>query len=80
MYSLPTSTDLPYVIAASLIGAVLIVAAITQLRADKSQRSPEELRNGRRNYFPIAVVPGIAVFLIPDVPLTARVLIRERRS
>jgi hypothetical protein len=67
VYSLPTSTDLPYVVAASLIGAVLIVAAIIQLRADKSHRSPEELRSRRRNYFPIALVLGIAVFLIPDV-------------
>ena len=67
VFSGPTSTDLPYVIAASLIGVVLILAAIVQLRADRANRSPEELRNRRRNYFPIALVLGIAVFLIPDV-------------
>jgi Flp pilus assembly protein protease CpaA len=63
VYSLPTSADVPYVIAASLIGAVLIVAAIIQLRADKSHRSPQELRKRRRNYFPIALVLGIFAFL-----------------
>ena len=67
MFSLPTSTDLPYVIAASLIGVVLIAAAITQLRSDRANRSPEELRNRRLNYFPLALVVGIAIFLIPDV-------------
>jgi len=67
VFSGPTSTDLPYVIAAALIGAVLIGAAIVQLRADKAHRSSEELRNRRRNYFPVALVLGIAVFLIPDV-------------
>lgn len=67
MFSGPTSKDLPYVIAAALIGAVLIGAAMVQLRADKANRSPEELRNRRRNYFPVALVLGIAVFLIPDV-------------
>jgi hypothetical protein len=67
VFSLPTSTDLPYVIAASLIGVVLIAAAITQLRSDRANRSPEELRNRRLNYFPLALVVGIAIFLIPDV-------------
>ena len=67
MFSLPTSTDLPYVMAASLIGVVLIAAAITQLRSDRANRSPEELRNRRLNYFPLALVVGIAIFLIPDV-------------
>ena len=67
MFSGPTSTDLPYVIAAALIGVVLIAAAIVQLRADKAHRSVDELRNRRRNYFPIALVLGIAVFLIPDL-------------
>ncbi len=67
VFSGPTSTDLPYVIAASVIAIVLIAVAIVQLRADRANRSPEELRNRRRNYFPIALVLGIAVFLIPDV-------------
>ena len=67
MFSGPTSKDLPYVIAASLIGVVLIVAAVAQLRKDKATRSAEDLRNRRRNYFPFALVLGIAVFLIPDV-------------
>jgi len=67
VFSLPTSTDLPYVMAASLIGVVLIAAAITQLRSDRANRSPEELRNRRLNYFPLALVVGIAIFLIPDV-------------
>ena len=67
MFSAPTSTDLPYVIAAALIGVVLIAAAIAQLRADKSNRSAEELSNRRRNYFPFALVLGVTIFLIPDV-------------
>jgi hypothetical protein len=67
LFSAPTSKDLPYVIAASLIGVVLIVAAIAQLRRDRATRSADDLRNRRRNYFPFALVLGIAVFLIPDV-------------
>jgi hypothetical protein len=67
LFSLPTSKDLPYVVAASLMGVVLIIAAIAQLRKDQANRSPDELHNRRRNYFPIALVLGIAVFLIPDV-------------
>jgi hypothetical protein len=67
LFSLPTSKDLPYVAAASLMGIVLIIAAIVQLRKDQATRSPDDLRNRRRNYFPIALVLGIAVFLIPDV-------------
>jgi hypothetical protein len=67
MFSGPTKTDLPYVIGASVLGVVLIAAAIVQLRADRATRSPDELSNRRRNYFPLALVLGIAVFLIPDV-------------
>ena len=67
MFSAPTSTDLPYVVAASLLGIVLIAAAIVQLRADRAARSPDDLRYRRRNYFPLALVLGIAIFLIPDV-------------
>ena len=67
MFSTPTSTDLPYVIAASLIGLILIVASSFQLRNDRRYRSPGELSHRRRNYFPLALVLGIAVFLIPDV-------------
>ena len=67
MFSAPTSTDLPYVVAASLLGIVLIAAAIVQLRTDRATRSPDDLRYRRRNYFPLALVLGIAVFLIPDV-------------
>ena len=67
MFSAPTSIDLPYVIAASLLGIVLIAAAIVQLRTDRATRSRDELRNRRRNYFPLALVLGIAIFLIPDV-------------
>jgi hypothetical protein len=67
LFSGPTSKDLPYVIAASLLGVVLIVAAIAQLRRDRATRSAEDLRNRRRNYFPFALVLGIAIFLIPDV-------------
>jgi len=58
---------LPYDIAASLLGILLIVLAIAQLRSDRKIRSPDELINRRRNYFPLALVVGIAVFLIPDV-------------
>jgi uncharacterized membrane protein YqjE len=54
------------VVAASLLGVVLIAAAIVELRADRATRSPDELSNRRRNYFPLALVLGIAVFLIPD--------------
>jgi hypothetical protein len=50
-----------------LLGVVLIVAAIAQLRRDRATRSAEDLRNRRRNYFPFALVLGISVFLIPDV-------------
>jgi hypothetical protein len=46
---------------------VLIAAAIVQLRTDRTTRSQHELRDRRRNYFPLALVLGIAVFLIPDV-------------
>ena len=67
MFSAPTATDLPYVVGASLLGIVLIAAAIAQLRSDRATRAPDELRNRRRNYFPLAMVLGIAVFLIPDV-------------
>ena len=66
MVSAPTSTDLPYVVAASLLGIVLIAAAILQLRTDRATRSPDDLRHRARNYFPLALVLGIAVFLIPD--------------
>jgi hypothetical protein len=67
VFSPPTSTDLPYVVAASLLGIVLIVGAILQLRTDRATRSADDLSNRRRNYFPLALVLGIAVFLIPDV-------------
>ena len=67
MFSAPTSTDLPYVIAGSLLGIVLTAAAIVQLRTDRATRSRDDLRNRRRNYFPLALVLGIAIFLIPDV-------------
>ena len=67
MFSPPTAKDLSYVIGASLFGIVLIAAAIAQLRSDRANRSVEEMGNRRRNYFPLAVVLGIAVFLIPDV-------------
>ena len=58
---------MPYDIAASLLGILLIVMAIAQWRTDRKTRSPAELINRRRNYFPLALVVGIAVFLIPDV-------------
>jgi hypothetical protein len=67
MLSAPTPIDFPYDIAAVLIGIVLIVVAIFQFRKDRATRSPEDLLNRRRNYFPLALVLGIAVFLIPDV-------------
>ncbi len=67
VFSAPTANDLPYVIGASLLGIALIAAAIAQLRSDRATRSPDERRNRRRNYFPLAMVLGIAVFLIPDV-------------
>jgi hypothetical protein len=67
VFSPPTSTDLPYVVAASLLGIVLIAGAIVELRTDRASRSRDDLRNRRRNYFPLALVLGIAVFLIPDV-------------
>jgi hypothetical protein len=67
VFSAPTSTDLPYVVAASVLGILLIAAAIMQLRRDRATRSQDELRNRRLNYFPLALVLGIAVFLIPDV-------------
>lgn len=67
MFSSPTSIDLPYDIAASLVGIVLVVVAIAQWRKDRTTRSPEDLLNRRRNYFPLALVLGIALFLIPDV-------------
>ena len=67
MFSAPTAFDLPYVIGASVLGIALIVAAVLQVRGDRTTRSAEELRNRRTNYFPLAVVLGIAVFLIPDV-------------
>jgi hypothetical protein len=66
VFSAPTSTDLPYAVAASLLGIVLIASAIVQLRTDRATRSQDDLRNRRRNYFPLALVLGIAVFLIPD--------------
>ena len=60
MFSAPTSTDLPYVVAASLLGIVLIALAIVQLRTDRATRSPDALRHRRRNYFPLALLhwPG----------------------
>jgi hypothetical protein len=67
VFSPPNANDLPYVIGASLLGIVLIAAAIAQLRSDRASRSADELRNRRRNYFPLAMVLGIAAFLIPDV-------------
>ena len=67
MFSAPGPIDLPYDIAASLLGILLIVMAIVQWRKDRKTRSPEELINRRRNYFPLALVLGIAIFLIPDV-------------
>jgi hypothetical protein len=67
MISAPTPLDFPWDIAAVLIGIVLIVVAILQWRRDRATRSPEDLLNRRRNYFPLALVLGIAVFLIPDV-------------
>jgi hypothetical protein len=67
LFSAPTSIDLPYDIAAFLIGILLIVVATAQWRRDRTTRSPDELINRRRNYFPLALVVGIAVFLIPDV-------------
>jgi hypothetical protein len=67
MLSAPTPIDFPYDVAAVLIGIVLIVVAIWQWRRDRATRSPEDLLNRRRNYFPLALVLGIAVFLIPDV-------------
>jgi hypothetical protein len=67
VFTPPNSVDLPYAAAASLIGIVLIALAIAQLRKDKATGSEDELRDRRRNYFPLALVLGIAVFLIPDV-------------
>jgi hypothetical protein len=67
VFSPPTANDVAYVIGASVFGVVLMAAAIAQLRSDRATRSSEELRNRRRNYFPLAMVLGIAVFLIPDV-------------
>ena len=67
MFSLPTATDLPYVIAASFLGIVLVVFALLQLRHDLDTRSPRELRFRRQNYLPLALVLAIAVFLIPDL-------------
>jgi hypothetical protein len=67
LFSAPRSIDLPYDIAAFLIGIVLVVLAIAQWRKDRATRSQEELLNRGRNYFPLALVLGIAVFLIPDV-------------
>jgi hypothetical protein len=67
LFSAPTSIDLPYDIAAFLVGIVLVVVAIAQWRKDRTARSPEDLLNRRRNYFPLALVLGIVVFLIPDV-------------
>src|ERR1700737_3019388 len=67
MISAPTPLDFTWDIAAVLIGIVLIVVEILQWRKDRATRSPEDLLNRRRNYFPLALVLGIAVFLIPDV-------------
>ena len=67
MFSAPRPIDLTYDIAASLVGILLVVMAIAQWRKDRKTRSSEELINRRRNYFPLALVAGIAVFLIPDV-------------
>lgn len=66
-FSLPKPNEVPLDIAAVLVGAVLIFAVIVQFRRDRVTRSADELRNRRRNYFPLALVLGIAVFLIPDV-------------
>jgi hypothetical protein len=67
VFSAPTANDLPYVVGASLLGIVLIAAAIAQLRSDRATRSSDEMNKRRRNYFPLAMVLGIAIFLIPDV-------------
>lgn len=67
MFSARPSIDLPYDIAAFLVGIVLVVIAIAQWRKDRTTRAPEDLLNRRRNYFPLALVLGIAAFLIPDV-------------
>jgi hypothetical protein len=67
LFSLPKPIEWPYDIAALLIGMVLVAVAIAQWRRDRTTRSPGELLNRRRNYFPLALVLGIAVFLIPDV-------------
>jgi hypothetical protein len=66
-FSAPKPNEVPYDVAAVLVGGVLIIATIVQFRKDRVTRSPDELRNRRRNYFPLALVLGIAVFLIPDV-------------
>jgi hypothetical protein len=67
MFSPPTSTDLPYVVIASLLGLLLILLALRQLRSDLSTRSPQELLYRRQNYLPLALVLAIAVFLLPDL-------------
>ncbi|HEX3508697.1 MAG TPA: hypothetical protein VHW94_09930, partial [Candidatus Dormibacteraeota bacterium] len=61
MFSAPTANDLPYVVWASLLGIVLIAAAIAQLRSDRATRSSDEMNKRRRNYFPLAMVLGIAI-------------------
>jgi len=67
LFALPKPIEWPYDIAAFLIGVVLVVVVVAQWRKDRRTRSAEELLNRRRNYFPVALVLGIAVFLIPDV-------------
>lgn len=66
-FSLPEPVERPYDVAALLIGMVLVAAAIAQWRRDRSTRSPLDLLNRRRNYFPLALVLGTAISLIPDV-------------
>ena len=67
MFSLPAPIERPYDIGALLIGVVLVAVAIAQWRRDQTTRSPMDLLHRRRNYFPLALVLGIAVSLIPDV-------------
>ncbi len=66
LFSLPDRIELPYDIAALLIGVVLVAVAIAQWRIDRTTRSVTDLLNRRRNYFPLALVLGIAVSLVPD--------------
>jgi SAM-dependent methyltransferase len=47
LFSAPMSIDLPYDIAAFLVGIVLVVMAIAQWRKDRTTRAPEDLLNRR---------------------------------